>query len=240
MSLFNIILDFLLPTTCSYCRSRLIDSPYPFLCRDCWNEFSFITCPICPTCGRPFGSEAALSASSGHECSACRLDPPAFDQAVSVGEFEGPLREAIHIFKYRPCLSLGPHLGTWMASGLRLVSEVDCVMPVPLHVSRLRHRGFNQSLILAHKVAGSHGLSLSYDNLVRIRPTRPQVDLSVEERHKNVIGAFSLRRPSEVEGRRILIVDDVFTTGATMNECASVLKLAGAQSVIALTLARTI
>lgn len=127
-----------------------------------------------------------------------------------------------------------------MAAGLRPVYGIDCVMPVPLHVSRLRHRGFNQSLILAHRVAESFGLTLSYDNLIRIRPTRPQVNLSGEERLRNVKGAFSLRRPGDVEDRCILIVDDVFTTGATMNECASVLKRAGARSVIALTLARTV
>ncbi len=89
-------------------------------------------------------------------------------------------------------------------------------------------------------VAESFGLTLSYDNLIRIRPTRPQVELSGEERLRNVKGAFSLRRPGDVEDRSILIVDDVFTTGATMNECASVLKRAGARSVIALTLARMV
>lgn len=178
--------------------------------------------------------------SKGHECGYCRLNPPMFDQVLSIGEFEGPLREAIHMFKYRPCISLGPHLGAWMASRLRIASDMDYVMPVPLHRSRLRFRGFNQSLLLAYHISESSGINLSYDNLVRIRATRPQVELSGEERIKNIKGAFGLRRPADAADKRILLIDDVFTTGATLNECATVLKAAGAAYVSALTLARTV
>lgn len=126
-----------------------------------------------------------------------------------------------------------------MAKNVRPIAGMDLVMPVPLHKSRLRQRGFNQSLLLADVVGRLHSIPLSYGNLRRIRPTRPQVELSGEERIKNVAGAFDLVRPHEVEGRRVLLVDDVLTTGATMNECASVLKQAGAEFVACLTLART-
>ena len=125
-----------------------------------------------------------------------------------------------------------------MAHHINVVTGIDFVVPVPLHTKRLRHRGFNQALLLAYTMSEVHHIPLSYDNLFRTRPTRPQVELSGVERVKNVAGAFCLKRPQEVTGKRVLLVDDVFTTGATMNECASVLKASGAASVIALTLAR--
>jgi ComF family protein len=163
-----------------------------------------------------------------------------FDQSLSVGYFEGPLREAIHQFKYRPCRSLGRPLGDWMAKQVRLLSDIDLIMPVPLHTSRLRHRGFNQALLLADRMSKKHNIPLLYDNLVRSRPTRPQVELTGAERVQNVAGAFSLKRPGDVASKRVVLVDDVFTTGATMNECASVLKEAEAAQVIAFTLARAV
>lgn len=193
---------------------------------------------ICPICGAPFGSAETLSHSPGYVCGRCRQSPPDYDQSLSIGYFEGQLREAIHQFKYRPCRSLGRHLSEWMNGNLRFVADIDLVVPVPLHRKRLRQRGFNQALMLAHGVSRARALPLSHDNLVRIRSTRPQVELSAEERVKNVAGAFALKRPQDVMRKRALLIDDVFTTGATMNECAAVLKKAGASGVIALTLAR--
>ena len=163
-----------------------------------------------------------------------------FDQALSIGYFEGPLREAVHQFKYRPCRSLGRPLGEWMATNVRLVSDIDIIMPVPLHTKRLRQRGFNQALLLAHRMSEAHRIPCSCDNLYRSRPTRPQVELTGAERIKNVAGAFALRKPGEIADRSVVLVDDVFTTGATMNECASVLKQAGAAQVTAFTLARAL
>lgn len=196
--------------------------------------------PVCPSCGRPFASSDALTYSPEHTCGQCRKILPSFDQALSVGQFEGPLREAIHQFKYRPCRSLGKPLSAWMARNLRLISEIDVVMPVPLHRKRLRQRGFNQALLLSYGVGSAFEIPLSVDNLIRSRFTRPQVELSGEERIKNVAGAFAIRRPGEVDGKSVLIVDDVFTSGATMNECAAVLKEGGAARVTALTLARAV
>jgi ComF family protein len=111
-------------------------------------------------------------------------------------------------------------------------------MPVPLHKKRLRQRGFNQALLLAYGISKKYGLTLSFDNLARTRHTKPQVELSGKDRIANVAGAFSLRRPEMLAGRSVVLVDDVFTTGATLNECSRVLKDAGATRVMALTLAR--
>jgi ComF family protein len=165
---------------------------------------------------------------------------PSFDQALAVGYFEGPLREAVHQFKYRPCRALGRPLGQWMAEYIRLTAEIDMVVPVPLHSTRLKQRGFNQALLLADCISRQHSISLCFDTLLRVKPTRPQVELNEAERIKNVAGAFALCHPKTVALRRILLVDDVFTTGATMHECASVLKNAGAAQVTALTLARAV
>lgn len=240
MRILRRFLDFFLPTSCAYCRSQVGDSGIPFFCSACWADFSVMGGPACPTCGRPFESPEALVSSPAHVCGQCRLRPPKYDQAVSVGHFEGPLREAIHRFKYKPCRALGKPLSQWMTRNIRLAPDIDLVMPVPLHRKRLRQRGFNQALLLAHGVSSAYRIGLSYDNLVRTRYTRPQVELTGEERIKNVAGAFALRRPQEVEGKRVVLVDDVFTTGATMDECARVLKQAGASEVISLTAARAV
>jgi len=127
-----------------------------------------------------------------------------------------------------------------MVNNVRLLTDIDVVIPIPLHTKRLRQRGFNQALLLAHAMSTASSIPLSWDNLVRVRPTRPQVELTGEERIKNVAGAFAVRRLNEITAKRVMLVDDVFTTGATMNECAAVLKDAGAAQVVAFTLARAL
>lgn len=239
MNLFTRIFDFIFPASCSFCRSPVKDSEIPRFCDECWSDFSPLRGPICPSCGRPFGSPETLIESPEYECLSCRKAPPHYDQALAAGLFEGPLREAIHIYKYRPLRSLGKYLSHWMAGQVRMTVPLDVAMPVPLHKKRLRLRGFNQSLLLAHGVSERFMIPLNYDNLIRSRDTRPQVELSGSERAENVRGAFSLLRPAEVCEKKILLIDDVFTTGATMNECAKVLKDAGAATVTVLTLART-
>jgi ComF family protein len=240
MSLLRHILNLLFPSSCSYCHEPVGDSRVPHFCLTCWHDFDPISGPVCGRCGKPFDSPETLSHTPFFQCSSCRTSPPLFDQALSVGYFEGPLREAIHQLKYRPCRSLGTPLGAWMADRVRVLLDIDMVMPVPLHPKRLRQRGFNQALLLAHCMSVKYGIPLDYDNLARIRPTRPQVELTGKERVTNVAGAFSLKLPETVESKHILLIDDVFTTGATMNECAAVLKKAGAGQVTACTLARAI
>lgn len=233
------ILNFFLPANCAYCRSPRGGSGVPRFCRQCWSDFAPVRGRLCPRCGKPFGSPEALAHSPAHECHSCRKVQPRFDHAVAAGLFEGPLREAIHLFKYRPLRALGKPLAAWMADQVRFDALPDVAMAVPLHRSRLRQRGFNQALLLAHGISVRFGIPLDHDNLARLRPTRPQVELTGNERIENVRGAFGLRRPQEVAGRNILLLDDVFTTGATLNECAAVLKNEGAATVVAFTLART-
>jgi len=238
MSFLRSVVDLLLPAACSFCSSPIGDSPIPRFCSTCWNDFALVQGPVCPSCGMPFVSPEALRYSPEQTCLPCRTSNPAYDQALSVGQFEGSLREAIHQFKYRPCRALGKPLGTWLAQHVHLRERIDLIVPVPLHTKRLRQRGFNQSVLLAHQVSMKCKAPLVSDNLLRVRPTQPQVELPAQERVKNVAGAFTVLRPREVEGNHILLIDDVFTTGATINECARVLKTAGSARVSALTLAR--
>ncbi len=240
MHLARHLLDFILPTSCAYCGSRLGESPIPFFCSSCWADFTLLQGPVCSCCGKPFESPEALTHSPDHECGTCRLNRPFFDQSLSVGYFEGSLREAIHQFKYRPCRALGKPLGQWMQSNIRLISNIDLFIPVPLHAKRLKKRGFNQSLLLALQINKEYKIPISYDNLVRIKPTKPQVDLSSDDRVKNVADAFTVQNSALIKEKKIILVDDVLTTGATMNECARVLKDAGAGQVTALTLARAV
>jgi ComF family protein len=168
------------------------------------------------------------------------LHKPAYARAWSLYPYVPPLQDAIRLFKYRGKVTLAAALGDLMNAAIREAPAVDLVMPVPLHPSRLREREFNQSLLLADRLSRRHGLPLSYDNLVRVRRTASQTDLSRAARLKNLRRAFAVARPEEVGGKRILLVDDVMTTGTTVNECAKALRKAGAADVTVCTLARTI
>jgi ComF family protein len=150
------------------------------------------------------------------------------------------LRQAIRLFKYRKKVALADALGDLLRRGCPDFPPADLLMPVPLHPARLREREFNQSLLLADRLNRRLRLRLSYDNLVRLRPTQAQTDLPRAARLKNLRRAFAVLRPGEVEGRRVILVDDVMTTGTTVNECAKALRRAGAAGVYVGTLARTI
>lgn len=233
------MLSAVLPVDCANCGITLTDDPIPCFCRECWQAITPLSGPTCPRCGRPFASPVALAYSPRHLCAACRIHPPSFTQAWSLYAYESPLREAIRLFKYHKKVSLAVPLGDLMAEAFPQLPEVDLLIPVPLHASRLREREFNQSLLLADRLNRRLGLPLSYDNLVRVRPTQPQTELSRTARLKNLRRVFVVQRPDEVAGKRILLVDDVLTTGTTVNECAKALRKAGAADVYVGTLART-
>jgi ComF family protein len=165
---------------------------------------------------------------------------PVFERAWTLYPYIPPLQEAICAFKYRGKIGLAKSLSRLMINALPQAMDIDVIMPVPLHPARLRGREFNQSLLLADQLARHVGKPLSVSNLSRALSTDPQTTLSRRERLRNLRHAFAVSNPEIVAGRRILLVDDVFTTGTTLNECAKVLLTAGAESVRALTLARTV
>ncbi len=239
----------LYPKACAICNHNASDH----FCSDCWNKIEFLKPPLCPKCGRPFASDISLSYSPDHLCSECRDTKTYFDRAAAVGPYEGTLAEAIHLFKYKHKKGLGRTLGRIMIDyiisspsfspvsldSLSLLQAL-IVLPVPLHPGRLREREFNQSLLLAKEISKEFKIPVLMDNLRRIRWTRPQIELKGEERLINVKGAFALKNPETIEGKSILLIDDVYTTGATIRECSKVLKKAGAEKVYVFTLARVV
>jgi len=197
-----------------------------------------LSMPWCPRCGLPFASPVALRESPTHLCAACRDREPPFDRARSAVVYEGVAASAIHLMKYQRRRLLARPLGALLLPLLEELEPVDGVIPVPLHVQRLREREFNQALVLAQVVCRARGWPLWWEGLERTRPTRAQVGLDAAERRRNVRRAFLVRKPAAVEGKRILLIDDVMTTGSTVHECARVLKRAGANHVQVVTVAR--
>jgi ComF family protein len=229
------ILDLLYPPRCEAC-GRLCEGP---ICAKCLNEIEFIRPPLCETCGEPFDPLAK----GAPRCQRCRSGRRPYAIARSAVYYEGPVVQAIFRFKYHGQMVLGPTLGKLMVEALGdgavglLPEAAEVVCPVPLHPSRLRERGFNQSELLAEEVAAALGKPIKI-LLERTRPTLPQVDLPVESRAANVRDAFAPRLQEVVAGQRVLLVDDLFTTGATLSECARALRRGGAAEVRVFTLAR--
>ena len=230
----------LLPSDCTACRKPLIDDPTPFFCRRCWELVRPLQGPSCPRCHRPYASPAATLYSPTHECHDCRTSEPHYSHAWAAYAYCPPLQDAIALFKYRGKVALADSLGTLLAQALPRNLDVDQLMPVPLHPNRLRRREFNQSLLLADRIAPILRRPVSFRNLMRILDTDPQTTLPRSVRLHNLRKAFALRLPHEVQGKRILLIDDVFTTGATANECARTLREAGAADVAVLALARSV
>lgn len=234
------LVNLVLPVECSVCERVLTDDPVPFFCRVCWDQVKALTHPLCPRCGQPFAAAATLTYAPRHVCSACRLRPPAYTRAWALYAYEPPLQDAIRLFKYHAKVALAGPLGAMMEAHAETLPAVDLLMPVPLHNARLRERGFNQALLLADRLNRRLRIPLSYDNLIRVRQTPSQAELSRKARLNNLRKAFALLRPDRVIGRRILLVDDVLTTGTTVNECAKILRRAGSAEVYVMTLARTV
>ena len=198
----------------------------------------FYPSPRCPRCGRPFPSSVALHHSPTHQCGTCRKRPPAFTQAWSLFPYQTPLKEAITLFKYQGKLALAQPLTQAMIPALPALPPLDGIIPVPLHPRRLREREYNQAHLLAHRLGQELGIPLILASLLRIRPTPPQTSLPKKARLTNLRKAFSVTSPALIKGQRILLVDDVFTTGTTLHECAKTLRQAGSGPVYGLTLAR--
>jgi ComF family protein len=190
---------------------------------------------FCVQCRTPFLNPAPLDEEG--RCGLCRRGLRGFDAAYSFGAYEDTLRELIHLFKYGRIRTLAGPLGELIASAAPRDQAFDAVMPVPLHWRRRLERGFNQSELLARAVARRYGLRVT-NAVRRKRPTPAQAGLSHAGRRANVVGAFKVTRPQAVAGRRVLLVDDVMTTGATAGACAAALRRAGASYVALLALAR--
>ena len=238
-ALLHALADLVFPPKCIQCGVLLQTAGDLALCPACLSRITFIRSPLCSCCGAPFDSRIG----DDHLCGSCIASEPPFVAARSAGVYDEVLLEVVHRFKYNRHWPSGKVLERLMIRHIWQdvdPNRYDLVLPVPLHPRKLRQRGFNQSVILGRALAGHHRVPLRVDLLRRTGYTLPQVGLDAKDRHKNVKGAFDVRRREEIEGRRILLVDDVYTTGSTVGECARVLREAGASEVVVLTLARAI
>jgi ComF family protein len=191
---------------------------------------------FCSQCCAPFLSRSPLDEDG--RCRLCRSGLTGFRRAWAFGEYDGTLRRLIHLFKYNRIETLAKPLGVMLASALPRSERFDLIVPMPLHWFRHWRRGFNQSEQLARVLSQRTGIPLVSRSLVRRKPTTPQAGLSGAQRRLNVSGAFLVKRRHLIENRRVLLVDDVMTTGATAGTCAAALRRAGAAEVSVLTLAR--
>lgn len=230
---------FLLPVECAVCRAPLADDPIPHFCSGCWGTIVLPGHSRCARCDGPFVSPAATVYSPTHLCHSCAEHPPSYTKAWTLYPYQSPLRDAICLFKYRGTVSLATPLARLMIDRLPALDAIDLIMPVPLYAGRLRDREFNQSLLLADRIGRHLCVPVSCADLIRTVPSPAQTTLSRKARLKNLRGAFAVTRPESIAGKRILLIDDVFTTGATVNECAKTLRKAGSGDVFALTLGRT-
>ncbi|MBL8837024.1 MAG: ComF family protein [Alphaproteobacteria bacterium] len=238
-----LVLDAVLPPQCLAC-SATVDAPGR-LCARCWNSLAWIAAPFCARCGTPFEFDPAAGAPArALTCAPCLADPPRYDRARAVLVYDDGAKRLVLGFKHADRLHAAPAFGQWLArAGAELLEDVDIVAPVPLHWLRLARRRYNQAALLADALvrAGGAGTVIP-DLLLRRRATASQGHLSRRERARNVARAFAVRprHAARLAGSRVLLVDDVLTTGATVGECAKVLRDAGAARVDVVTLARVV
>ena len=227
--MFNKFLNILFPETCPVCQHPAEDHKTAPICSDCWQTVSPYEGPMCRRCGKPLVSDVSTT------CGECLEDEPAFSYARSFGLYEGVLKKAISLLKFYGIKRLSKPLSDIIFH--IEMPRVDAVIPVPLHEKRLRQREFNQSALLAKYLAESLGIAVLLNCLVKVRDTMPQVGLNSGHRRKNIKRAFDIKQRELIEGKNIMLVDDVVTTGATVRECSRILKKAGARNIYVITLA---
>ncbi len=243
----RVLLDALLPPQCIKCGALVAE--HGGLCGDCWPAVTFLGDPQCQQCGLPFEHEFGAAESDGLRCGECLRRPPAYRRARAVVAYDDASRDFLLAFKHGDRTDMAPAFGAWLArAGGELAAEADLVVPVPLHWTRLWRRRFNQSALLAQSLVKTldrtggddHIPACAVDLLVRRKRTPSQGGLNRSARRRNVQGAFKVRPRDKkrLAGQRVLLIDDVLTTGATVEASAKVLVRSGAVAVDVLTLAR--
>lgn len=261
MAILSHIINILFPSVCRQCGDPVsAEAPTAYFCSRCWDSITWFDGPCCPCCGMPYPVmdpsmdtsplKGGVSLYPGHLCGDCSKSPPSFDRAISAGPYEGVLAEAIKLFKYKKKVHIGRALAEQMisfppfykggTSGFSGESSPYYLIPVPLHPKRLREREFNQSAIIASEIEKRLGIPVLTDILIRQHHTKSQVELDMKERRRNVVGAFTARNEDVIKDKNLILVDDVYTTGSTVNECAKTLKRNGAGKVYVVTIARMV
>jgi ComF family protein len=235
-AMWRLALDIALPTLCISCREPVHGEG---VCAACWSKLSFIAKPCCPRLGIPFVYDPGPELLSMEAIA----NPPAYDRARAAVRYDDVARTLVHALKYQDRTDLAPTMGRWMArAGEELLADADMLIPVPLHWRRGFGRRYNQSALLARAITRQSGVALKGELLCRMRATEQQVGLSRTQRASNVQGAFqvSVDLQGDVAGRRVVLVDDVLTSGATVDACARALLRAKAAHVDVLVFARVV
>ncbi len=239
------LLNLIFPLDCRICEKPIRESKGYSICEDCFKAIELINKPYCIKCGKPFLVSFDLFKQYGEVlCVDCKRKKYSFEFARSVGVYHGILKECIHLFKYyrekklsRP---LGKLLIDYLVKNQEFIRGIDLITPVPLHKNDLKRRGFNQSILLSKTIGNYFSIPVKEEILIKKKLTSSQVNLSKKEREKNILRAFSVERTEEIRDKNILILDDIFTTGSTVEECARELKKAKAKNIFILTLARSV
>jgi ComF family protein len=228
-------LDLLFPPLCIACRGPVAEAGF---CAACWSAVTFLDGPGCACCGLPF----AVALEGDTLCAGCLANPPAFDKARAIMAYDDNSSRAILALKHADRLDLVPGFSRWLSrTGRFLLEDSDLIVPVPLHRFRLWRRRYNQSAELARRLAGNWQRLYDPFALIRSRATASQGAMAgAKARRRNVLGAFQVPDPDRIKGKRVLLLDDVLTTGATVQACARALKRAGAERVHVLVLARVV
>lgn len=225
------------PKKCHGCGTPLHYKNKFYLCGECFKKIKLNSPPFCLKCGRSIYGDIDLSA----VCGQCLGGKHSFDRAFFCCNYDGLIKELIHNFKYENKKYLSFLFDRLMATFVKEhmdINAFDVVVPVPLHRGKLQQRGFDQALLLSENISDTFNIKLSRGALTRKKDTKQQTFLDREQRRQNVRGAFAIKNEGAFKKKRVLLIDDVFTTGSTANECADILKKSGAQSVNLLTLAR--
>ncbi len=229
--LIDAFLSLIFPPRCEVCLLLQM----PVICDDCVSHFKTIIAPYCDICAKPLDPLAT----GGNICVDCKTETPAFRHCRCAGYYQDTLRDAIHLMKYEGVRAIAVKLAHFTADNIDLTGiEIDTIIPVPLHLDRLRMRGFNQSGLIADELGKLLNIGVNHEGMSRVVNTTPQMQLPAKERRHNIRGAF--QADASVTGKNICILDDVFTTGSTLNECAATALKAGAKTVSVITVARAV
>ena len=233
---FQQVADIIFPAKCVVCN--ILISKDLLFCSECWKEIEFITDPKCGICGFPFDFDTG----KGALCATCNQKYPYFDKALSIFRYSDYSKSLIYKLKYNDQLHLAYFFAKLVTNRLQNLYEYRIVLSVPLHSKKIRERLYNQSAILASQIAKLSRLDFFPNILIKKRYDTPQSQLSRDRRKKNVLNSFGIAEDQEkfIKGKNIILIDDVYTTGSTVNECSKVLKKAGCGKILVVTMARVV